>query len=531
LFIVSALTPMTVGYNIRASLETEPQLTSVNNDGLSYSSWPVHKHDPQRTGRSPYDTSNNHGGIKWKYLFDMGAQFNSAVIDRNGTVYISNYWDLIAVDKNGTGKWIVDTGDYKGGTPAVGPDGTIYIGTIDHLFAYNPDGTKKWTLENEHNFFGNPTVGPDGTVYATTNDGYLYAVNPNGTVKWRFIDKNEGCSDAAVDHNGNIYYGTIYSNNLYCINPNGTENWRYRTVHGFDYCPVIGDDGTIYAKDISYLVALNPDGTEKWKQYIWGDNPSLAPDGKIILGGTSEFITARSPETGGIRWRYEIPNIQVFIDSVTETVIGGDGTIYFAYTYDKRFGFVCVLSPEGDLLWETHLTSDIQPVKFFYILSEPSIGDDGTVYITTEFSYQGPNSSEDFGYLYAINKQNPSPAPGKVTINGETKGTVGIEYNYTFKSASPAGEDVYYLIDWGDYTYERWIGPYPSDEEITVGHIWDEADSYVIKARAKSADDMCGPWETFEVTMQRNKAINSNSLLIKSLAKFPLLERLVFLIK
>ena len=317
------------------------------------------------------------------------------------------------------------------GSPAVGPDNTIYIGSSDHLLAYNPDSSQKWIFEYEHNFMGNPTVGSDGTVYATTNDGYLYAVNPNGSLKWRFINKEDWCNDAIIDYNGNIYYGTIFENNLYCFDSNGSEIWRYRAPHGFDYCAVIANDGTIYAKDIDYLIALNPDKSEKWKISIspWGGNPSLSPDGKIILSGLEEFITAIDPADGSILWQYEIPFVKGGVDDVSEVAIGAEGNIYFAYTHDVRIGFLCALSPNGKLLWETQLLVDIQPYNFLHIRSEPAIGEDGTVFVTTDGSYQGPSNIEEFGFLYAINVQNPSPAPESINIAGETDGKVGIEYN------------------------------------------------------------------------------------------------------
>lgn len=532
MLIASVLTPITIAIK---SNETLSELISFCNNEISYSSWPVHKHDAQRTGRSPYDTSNNHGGIKWKCLIDGGFSLNSVVIDSNKTLYTSTHKELIAVDNNGNGKWIVDTDGFMCGSPAVGPEGTIYIGNNGNLLAYNPDSSTKWSLDYEHNFMGNPTVGPNGTLYATTNDGYLYAINPNGTVKWRYIDKNDWCTDAAIDHIGNVYYGTSFENSVYCLSPNGSLNWKYRTDYGINYCPVISDGGTIYARSTHYLIALNPDKTEKWKIWItdWGGgNPSLAPDGTIILSGGQEYITAINPEDGGIIWQYQIPNIHGGVDDVTEVVIGNDGTIFFAYTHNVRIGFLCALSSDGDFIWETQLVSDINPYQFLYIISEPSIGEDGTIYITTDGSYQELKSiHNEFGYLYAINKQNPSPAPGTLSIAGENNGKVRVEYNYSFKATSPTGDDIYYVINWGDGTFEQEVGPFNSDEEITVSHVWDEVDSYVISARAKSLDDLCGPWKSFSVTITpKNKEI-LGALYLSFLEQFPSLPKLFLLLK
>ena len=48
----------------------------------------------------------------------------------------------------------------------------------------------------------------------------------------------------------------------------------------------------------------------------------------------------------------------------------------------------------------------------------------------------------------------------------------------------PCGDDVYYFIDWGD-GIEEWIGPYESNDTISISHIWDEG-NYQIKIKVKN---------------------------------------------
>ncbi len=49
--------------------------------------WPMFQGNSQHTGWSTYNTSNNDGGIKWK--FDIGGDFTSSscVIGPNDTIY------------------------------------------------------------------------------------------------------------------------------------------------------------------------------------------------------------------------------------------------------------------------------------------------------------------------------------------------------------------------------------------------------------------------------------------------------------
>ncbi|MEM2171986.1 MAG: Ig-like domain repeat protein [Thermoproteota archaeon] len=80
---------------LAASLILAFQLASANSDGLADTPWPMFKHDPQHTGRSPYP----------------GSQTN-------------------------TTKWKYETGGWVGSSPSIGSDGTIYFGSYDkHLYA------------------------------------------------------------------------------------------------------------------------------------------------------------------------------------------------------------------------------------------------------------------------------------------------------------------------------------------------------------------------------------------------------------
>lgn len=116
--------------------------------------------------------------------------------------------------------------------------------------------------------------------------------------------------------------------------------------------------------------------------------------------------------------------------------------------------------------------------------------------------------------------------PDKPTITGPGKGSAGEEYEYTFATSDPYETgDVYYYINWGDGTFEEWIGPYNSGEEITVNHTWDEKGTYTIKAKAKDAYGAESEWGTLKAVMPRNKTIKS--FLLRYLDRFPLLERLL----
>lgn len=50
------------------------------------------------------------------------------------------------------------------------------------------------------------------------------------------------------------------------------------------------------------------------------------------------------------------------------------------------------------------------------------------------------------------------------------------------------GDQVYYLIDWGDGTSNEWIGPFDSGVEVSMSHEWNEEGTYEITIKAKDQD-------------------------------------------
>jgi hypothetical protein len=84
--------------------------------------------------------------------------------------------------------------------------------------------------------------------------------------------------------------------------------------------------------------------------------------------------------------------------------------------------------------------------------------------------------------ILGIPANNSAPEPP--TIDGPTSGKPGIEYNYTFASCDPDGDDVYYLIDWDDDPVGEWFGPYPSCQIVEISQEWSEVGVYYITAYA-----------------------------------------------
>jgi len=111
----------------------------------------------------------------------------------------------------------------------------------------------------------------------------------------------------------------------------------------------------------------------------------------------------------------------------------------------------------------------------------------------------------------------PNNEPNAPDISGETNGKNGKEYDYIFSAKDPENNEVYLWIDWGDGNVEEWLGPYDSEEEITLSHAWEEEGKYTIKAKAKDVKEAEGDWGYLQVSMPFNKAFNMYKIILKAL--------------
>jgi len=95
-----------------------------------------------------------------------------------------------------------------------------------------------------------------------------------------------------------------------------------------------------------------------------------------------------------------------------------------------------------------------------------------------------------------IDYNNPPSAP---IFLGPTRGVVGEHYRYTINSTDPDGDDVYYRVMWELNVLYEWIGPFPSGEEINIGHTWDERGTYYVLSQAKDVHNATSDFTVLEV--------------------------------
>jgi hypothetical protein len=100
---------------------------------------------------------------------------------------------------------------------------------------------------------------------------------------------------------------------------------------------------------------------------------------------------------------------------------------------------------------------------------------------------------------------NPPRAP---TITGPSTGKPGIEYDYVFKSKDEEGDDIRYIINWGDKTSDT-TNFYPSGTNVTVSHTWATKGIYTITAKAEDEYGYISKETTKAVTIPKNKIIDN----------------------
>jgi len=148
-----------------------------------------------------------------------------------------------------------------------------------------------------------------------------------------------------------------------------------------------------------------------------------------------------------------------------------------------------------------------------------SVAIDGELAIIGAYrdSYGYFDDSAGSAYFFRRSNENPD-APYRPSIYGPTSGSVGEEYEFTFSSIDPNGDDLYYYIDWGDGT-EDLLGPYLSDEECVFYHEWDSEEYYTIKAKAIDVFDLESEWAYHSMSVPRSKT-DTNQWLNNILEKF-----------
>jgi len=477
-----------------------------SSDGTDW--WSMFRHDLQHSG---YSTSNapDTNNVLWDYTIGFRIYSSPAVVD--GRVYIGAYSpsylfdDVYCLDAN-TGKiiWSYNTRASVYSSPAVW-DGKVYIGSnAKKIYCLDAiTGGYIWGYKTrDGEFYSSPAVA-DGKVYIGSEDNYVYCLDANtGEYIWSYETGDDVVSSPAIV-DGKVYIGG-WDYNVYCLDADtGSFIWSYTTGDWVDSSPAVWDGKVYIGSWNDYLYCLDANNGE----YIWSyclDQVMSSPavwDGKVYIS-SFDGVFCLDANTGSLIWKYKTEGWE-FVWSSSPAVADGKvyiGTVWDAYTSGNTF--YCLDAITGDYIWSYAIDN--------CACSSPAVAD-GKVYI-----------GSDYGTIYAFGELEPDE-PSAPEIIGPKRGAPGILYNFTFKSESPVGNDLYYWIEWADGSNSGWIGPFDSGVEITESHVWDSKGEYPVQAKAKDTNGSVSGWGKLKFKISRNRATNV-SLFQLLFNRFPFLE-------
>ncbi len=334
---------------------------------LADSPWPMSRHDPQHTGRSPYRGPQT-GQMLWSANPVQDWELNShVIIGPDGTLYyvasrLPN--KLIALNPDGSEKWryVPTDNDHSPYTKSVilRADSSIYYVTSkgDYLCNLSKGGTPLDTVTLPGNP-GPPTIVKDTTFYFVAESGpksnTLYAIQADGTVEWSlYIDDGFASAESPViSPDGNTLYLPGRYNGLYAVSTSGQLKWHpttgYSTVRGL----MTDAQGNIYFSPDGLtdgIRAFNPDGTTRW-EYLSDTlrtrtTPTIGPQGNFYLPANSSIVCL--DYAGQFRWSCPYP---AGVTQVTgHLTCDNEGTVY-AYSGDMQDPSLFAVDSSGQMLW------------------------------------------------------------------------------------------------------------------------------------------------------------------------------------
>ncbi len=365
--------------------------TDIDWPTLAKSDWPMIKHDPQFTGRSPYKGPQT-PTIVWSVDIPDGI-FSGPVIGEEGNLYFGSYYQLDSADHfysytaDGQFRW-----DYKLGTNRPPQSGilidssnTIYFGSLDQYFyALNSDGTLKWRVKTGYiTEIVIPNIDLQGNLYITNNpEGELLSISPKGTINWRvkyedgFLEKSP-----VISPDGKTIYIAGKDSNLFAINLDGSLKWKF-SCGIITRAPIVDSFGNIYFVPFispQYFYSLDSEGNINWKN---GDSffgkysvPTIDKNGNLYIIGREAsppyyFSLISISNIGNFRWKY-IFNDSEFDDFWQPLICDSEGTVYVGSTFGKYY---YAISSEGELKWKL-------PLNDYQVDNTGAIAKDGTLYL------------------------------------------------------------------------------------------------------------------------------------------------------
>lgn len=334
--------------------------------------------DARRSGQSPFRAPPR---VVRKWRYEAGARITAQpVLASDGTVLVGGHDGFFYAVREAELVWRKQLGGPVYSTALLSRDGaTLYVGCdADRFFALDVrTGAIRWTLRTEGDADTSAVLRADGTLlFGAGTD--LWAVRArDGHVVWRFRARDKIYASPALDGDDTIYFGS-QDDYFYALDRDGRMRWSFKTQDDNDASPAVGDDGTVYfGSDDEHVYALSPEGERRWATDLDGyvrAALALGRDGSVIATtlGPRPRVVALDPTTGEQRWSFSTELTQSRdLGILSAPTIGADGTVYVGAQDDYLYAL-----DGGRLRWVQPLGGDVD--------SAPVIGPDGTLYVGSD---------------------------------------------------------------------------------------------------------------------------------------------------
>ncbi len=122
----------------------------------------------------------------------------------------------------------------------------------------------------------------------------------------------------------------------------------------------------------------------------------------------------------------------------------------------------------------------------------------------TNYAYPPDLNPFDAFYVDAVDSIQlmSNTPPSRPTISGSASGEVDVPYSFDVSSTDPNGDDLFFVVDWGDGSDLEQFGPFDSGSLETISHSWSSAGSFDVRVMARDEFLAEGAWsDPFEFSI------------------------------
>ncbi|MCX6667349.1 MAG: hypothetical protein NTV74_03780 [Euryarchaeota archaeon] len=448
--------------------------------------------------------------IIWTYSIDDGATFDAGIYYEGlGGDYPSiKLWD----GERFFGTYVTDFNDLSGGPTYLYEvnDVTQLSDTTLNPLTYWPWDTYGWhdmmdadiACDNSQNTW---EWGVSSYVTSTTYSGgpvqdgpfIVYAdetTQGTGHISWYIYP---GCAHTDID----IDPTTHYAYAVYDWYDETTTTWKL-LVRVIDFTNIMTGFDTLYEIEGGGNLKNPAVAAYGDKVVILAQTDENGNDDIICLYSDDKFVTVQSSFVVDTTGNERYPDVR----------FDNDGN--FICTYVMNNNLYALESDDGGQTWieprgQVNTNNDV-------VVEEYKTSDLGDFAVKGMWEETGMAGTEVWIGDVAAPSNLPPLTP---TIDGPTKLKRYINYEFTFTTTDPDGDDISYFVDWGDGTNSSWTSPSASGTPIKIKHKWTTKAAFTIKCKAKDTNDAESGWGILGVSTPR--VVMKPMIIQKILERFP----------